>query len=76
MADAGIATTLLESDSFLTQKMNLLILLHSVSASSERVGACTVSRMLRSDRLKTRTIATARCLAKQNLIMEPNRSVD
>ena len=58
MSVAGIATVLLERDSFLTQKMNLFMLLLRVSASLGSVGVRRVSRMVCSTNLKIRIIAT------------------
>ena len=58
MSVAGIATVLLEEDSFLTQKMNLFTLLLRVSASSGSVGVRRGSRMVWSISLKIRIIAT------------------
>ena len=57
MSVAGTATVLFESDSFLTQKMNLFMLLLRVSASSGSVGAHKESKLC-SISAKTRTIAT------------------
>ena len=57
MSVAGTATVLFESDSFLSQKMNLFMLLLRVSASSGSVGARIESRKLCSISAKTRTIA-------------------
>ena len=76
MSVAGIATVLLETDSFLTQKMNLFTLLLRVSASSGSVGVCREPRMVCSISLKIRIIATTWCLAKQNWIIDPNCNVD
>ena len=58
MSVAGTATVLFESDSFLTQKMNLFMLLLRVSASSGSVRAHKESRKLCSISANTRTIAT------------------
>ena len=58
MSVAGTATVLFESDSFLTQKMNLFMFLLRVSASSGSVGARKESRKLCSISANTHTIAT------------------